>query len=130
MHILAHTEKSPMTSQKIPCILSPVAVSCHQAFYDTILYHRSYGHDIQGNCLLFVIKAFSLSGKLLLIFKIKIKYKKTDPCEIMGKNIKSYATTQKSTFPGKGREALWQKSPNLSAKIQHGLTVLKLIPHL
>ena len=39
----------------------------------------------------------------------------------MGKNIKSYATTQVHS-PGKGREALQQKvltakSPNLSAKI-------------
>ena len=27
----------------------------------------------------------------------------------MDKNIKSYATSQNSTFPGKGREALWPK---------------------
>ena len=27
----------------------------------------------------------------------------------MGKNIKSYATTQQSISPGKGREASWQK---------------------
>ena len=28
----------------------------------------------------------------------------------MGKNIKSYATTQQSISPGKGRDTLWQKS--------------------
>ena len=33
----------------------------------------------------------------------------------MGKNVKSYATTQVH-FPGKGREALWQKVLNLSFK--------------
>ena len=44
----------------------------------------------------------------------------------MGKNIKSYATTQVH-FPGKGREALRQKKKkkilNLSFKIRYGLTV-------
>ena len=40
----------------------------------------------------------------------------------MGKNIKSYATTQVHS-PGKGREALQQKVPNLSFKIWYGLTV-------
>ena len=40
----------------------------------------------------------------------------------MGKNIKSYATTQVH-FPGKGREALWQTVPNPSLKIWYGLTV-------
>ena len=40
----------------------------------------------------------------------------------MGKNIKSYATTQVHS-PGKGREALWQKVLNLSFKIRYGLTV-------
>ena len=40
----------------------------------------------------------------------------------MGKNIKSYATTQVH-FPGKGREALRQKVLNLSFKIWYGLTV-------
>ena len=40
----------------------------------------------------------------------------------MGKNIKSYATTQVH-FPGKGREALRQKVLNLSFKIRYGLTV-------
>ena len=45
----------------------------------------------------------------------------------MGKNIKSYATTQVHS-PGEGREALRQKkkkkSPNLSVKISYNLTVL------
>ena len=40
----------------------------------------------------------------------------------MGKNIKSYATTQVH-FLGKGREALRQKVLNLSFKIRYGLTV-------
>ena len=40
----------------------------------------------------------------------------------MGKNIKSYATTQVH-FPGKGREALRQAVPNPSFKIWFGLTV-------
>ena len=40
----------------------------------------------------------------------------------MGKNIKSYATTQVH-FPGKGREALRQKVLNPSFKIRYGLTV-------
>ena len=40
----------------------------------------------------------------------------------MGKNIKSYATTQVH-FPGKGREALRQKVLNLLFKIRYGLTV-------
>ena len=31
----------------------------------------------------------------------------------MGKNIKSYATFPQSISPGKGREALWQKCPNV-----------------
>ena len=41
---------------------------------------------------------------------------KQQPMKIMGKNIKSYATILVH-FPGKGREALWQKVPTLSAKI-------------
>ena len=41
-------------------------------------------------------------------YRYKIKYKKNDPWFTMGKNIKSYATTQVHS-PGKGREALWQK---------------------
>ena len=45
----------------------------------------------------------------------------------MGKNIKSYATSQMSTFPGKGREALRQKNQIIPVKIQYGLTVTKLI---
>ena len=42
---------------------------------------------------------------LLCIYFNKFK---TKPVKIMGKNIKSYATTQVHS-PGKGREALWQK---------------------
>ena len=42
-------------------------------------------------------------------YRYKIKYKKkNDPWFTMGKNIKSYATTQVHS-PGKGREALRQK---------------------
>ena len=41
-------------------------------------------------------------------YRYKIKYKKNDPWFTMGKNIKSYATTQVHS-PGKGREALQQK---------------------
>ena len=41
-------------------------------------------------------------------YKIKYKKKKNDPWFTMGKNIKSYATTQVHS-PGKGREALRQK---------------------
>ena len=40
----------------------------------------------------------------------------------MGKNIKSYATTQVH-FPQEREEALRQKGPNLSFKIWYGLTV-------
>ena len=40
----------------------------------------------------------------------------------MGKNIKSYATTQVHS-PRKGREALMAKVPNLSFTIWYGLTV-------
>ena len=40
----------------------------------------------------------------------------------MGKNIKSYATSQVH-FPGKGREALRQKVLNPLFKIRYGLTV-------
>ena len=47
----------------------------------------------------------------VIVKKYKIqkkKKKKNDPWFTMGKNIKSYATTQVHS-PGKGREALWQK---------------------
>ena len=47
----------------------------------------------------------------------------------MGKNIKSYATIPVSTFPGKGGKPS-AKSPIISVKIQHGLTVTKFIPRL
>ena len=40
----------------------------------------------------------------------------------MGKNIKSYATTQVH-FPWEREGSLMAKSPNLSAKIWYGLTV-------
>ena len=39
----------------------------------------------------------------------------------MGKNIKSYATFPQSIFPGKGREALWQKVQIF--RLKYGLTV-------
>ena len=41
----------------------------------------------------------------------------------MGKNIKSYATTQQSIFLRKREGSLTAKSPNLSAKIWYGLTI-------
>ena len=41
----------------------------------------------------------------------------------MGKNIKNYATIPKVHFPQEREGSLMAKSPNLSAKIQHGLTV-------
>ena len=44
----------------------------------------------------------------------------------MGKNIKSYATVPKSIFPREREGYLTAKSPNISAKIQHGLTVHKI----
>ena len=44
----------------------------------------------------------------------------------MGKNIKSYATIPKSIFPREREGYLKAKSPNISAKIQHGLTVHKI----
>ena len=47
---------------------------------------------------------------------------KQRPVQNMGKNIKSYATTQVHS-PGKGREILRQKGPNLLLKIWYGLTV-------
>ena len=53
----------------------------------------------------------------LLSLKKKKIQKKNDLWFTMGKNIKSYATTQVHS-PGKGREALQSpKSPNLSFKI-------------
>ena len=44
----------------------------------------------------------------------------------MGKIIKSYATSQQSIFPREREGYLTAKSPNISAKIQHGLTVHKI----
>ena len=44
----------------------------------------------------------------------------------MSKNIKSYATVPKSIFPHEREGYLTAKSPNISAKIQHGLTVHKI----
>ena len=41
----------------------------------------------------------------------------------MGKNIKSYATTQQFIFPREREGSLTAKSSNLLAKIQYGLTV-------
>ena len=43
---------------------------------------------------------------------------KNDPCKNMGKNIKSYATTQVHS-PGKGREALRQKVQ--ISRLQYGM---------
>ena len=40
----------------------------------------------------------------------------------MGKNIKSYATTQVN-FPREREGSLMAKSPNLSFKIRYGLTI-------
>ena len=71
------------------------------------------------------VRIISLTKIATCIFYICIylnKILKNDPCKNMGKNIKSYATTQVH-FPGKGREALWQKVLNLSFKIRYGLTV-------
>ena len=50
----------------------------------------------------------------LLSLKNKIQ-KKNDPWFTMGKNIKSYATTQVHS-PGKGREALRQKVQTFRSK--------------
>ena len=47
----------------------------------------------------------------------------------MGKNIKSYALSQCPLSPGKGGKPS-AKSPIISVKIQHGLTVTKFIPRL
>ena len=44
----------------------------------------------------------------------------------MGKNIKSYATIPKSIFPRKREGYLTANSPNILAKIQHGLTIHKI----
>ena len=44
----------------------------------------------------------------------------------MGKNIKSYATIPKSIFPREREGYLMANSPNILAKIQHGLTVHKI----
>ena len=44
----------------------------------------------------------------------------------MGKNIKSYATIPKSIFPREREGYLTANSPNISAKIQHGLTAHKI----
>ena len=44
----------------------------------------------------------------------------------MGKNIKSYATIPMSIFPREREGYLMANSPNISAKIQHGLTVHKI----
>ena len=44
----------------------------------------------------------------------------------MGKNIKSYATIPKSIFPREREGYLMANSPNISAKIQHGLIVHKI----
>ena len=41
----------------------------------------------------------------------------------MGKNIKSYGTTQQSIFPQEREGSLMAKSPNLLAKIWYGLTI-------
>ena len=41
----------------------------------------------------------------------------------MGKNIKSYATVPKSILPWEREGYLTAKSPNILAKIQHGLTI-------
>ena len=57
-----------------------------------------------------------------IIFFIKFQKKKKDPCKNMGKNIKSYATTQVH-FPREREGSLMAKSPNLSFKIWYGLTV-------
>ena len=44
----------------------------------------------------------------------------------MGKNIKSYATIAKSIFLREKEGYLMANSPNILAKIQHGLTVHKI----
>ena len=44
----------------------------------------------------------------------------------MGKNIKSYATFPKSIFPREREGYLMANSPNILAKIQHGLTIHKI----
>ena len=44
----------------------------------------------------------------------------------MGKNIKSYATIPMSIFPREREGYLTANSPNILAKIQHGLTIHKI----
>ena len=57
-----------------------------------------------------------------LCILLQKKKKKKTPWFTMGKNIKSYATTQVN-FPWKREGYLTAKSPNLLAKIWYGLTV-------
>ena len=69
-----------------------------------------------------IISLTKIATCIFMYVYVLIKFLKNDPCKNMGKNIKSYATTQVH-FPGKGREALWQKVLNLSFKIRYGLTI-------
>ena len=81
------------------------------------LYSNIYKESVYlCNCKsknVFLVNIFYFSGKWLYIFflkkKKKKKEKKRDPWFTMGKNIKSYATTQQSISLGKGREASRQK---------------------
>ena len=71
-----------------------------------------------ATCIFFFFFFFFCMYGNIIINLCKPRVKKKN----MGKNIKSYATTQVHS-PGKGREALRQKVLNLSFKIRYGLTV-------
>ena len=59
---------------------------------------------------------------IVFLFCIRNKFKNNDLCKNMGKNIKSYATTQVH-FPREREGSLMAKGPNLSFTIWYGLTV-------
>ena len=79
------------------------------------LYSNIYKESVYPcNCKsknVFIVNVFIFQESGCTFFKKKKKKKKKerDPWFTMGKNIKSYATTQQSISPRKGREASWQK---------------------
>ena len=86
----------------------------------------TFAHTCQNNCMniLSAQHYIRLQDRLLYIkfvfVHISINFKR--PVQNMGKNIKSYATTQVH-FPREREGSLMAKGPNLSFTIWYGLTV-------
>ena len=76
----------------------------------------------QITCIPFYVNIISLVQIVILYFFILFNKFITNPCKTMGKNIKSYATTQVH-FPREREGSLMAKGPNLLFTIWYGLTV-------